>query len=70
MACYFFYGTLMDAAVRAAVLGRALPADAVIAAELAGWRRVRRRGATYPVLGPDDVGAHRRGRRRRPHRGG
>jgi Gamma-glutamyl cyclotransferase, AIG2-like len=52
MACYFFYGTLMDAAVRAAVLGRDLPAAAVKAAELAGWHRVRRRGATYPVLVP------------------
>jgi gamma-glutamyl AIG2-like cyclotransferase len=50
MACYFFYGTLMDAAVRAAVLGRDLPATAVRAAELLGWRRVYRSGATYPVL--------------------
>ncbi len=49
MACYFFYGTLMDAAVRAAVLGRLLPKTAIRAAELAGWRRVYRSGATFPV---------------------
>jgi hypothetical protein len=52
MACFFFYGTLMDAAVRRAVLGRDLPARAIIAAELPGWRRVYRLGSTYPVLVP------------------
>lgn len=50
MARFFFYGTLMDAAVRTAVLGREVPTDAIIAAELSGWRRVCRLGATYPVL--------------------
>jgi hypothetical protein len=52
MVRYFFYGTLMDAAVRRAVLRRDVPAVAVIAAELRGWRRVFRAGATFPVLVP------------------
>jgi hypothetical protein len=52
MARFFFYGTLMDAAVRRIVLGRDVPQNTIIAAELPGWRRVCRLGATYPVLIP------------------
>ncbi|MFO1127768.1 MAG: gamma-glutamylcyclotransferase family protein [Rhodospirillales bacterium] len=52
MARYFFYGTLMDPAVRSAVLGRDLPTDAITPAALFGWRRVFRAGATFPVLVP------------------
>lgn len=48
---YFFYGTLMDRAVLAAVLERAPPRPAR-SATLAGYRRVFRAGASYPVLVP------------------
>lgn len=48
---YFFYGTLMDRAVLAAVLGRA-PAAPPRAAILHGYRRMFRHGASYPVLAP------------------
>jgi gamma-glutamylcyclotransferase (GGCT)/AIG2-like uncharacterized protein YtfP len=54
MARYFFYGTLMDRAVRAAVIGRRTPAAKEHAAVLAGFRRVYARDATYPVIIPDD----------------
>lgn len=50
---YFFYGTLMDGAVLAAVLGRTPPAPAR-AAVLDGYLRVFRRGRSYPVLVPSD----------------
>ena len=50
--CYFFYGTLMDAAVRAVVLGPRTDLSPVEAAILAGYRRLSMRGATYPVLVP------------------
>jgi hypothetical protein len=53
MADYFFYGTLLDATVRLAVLGRRLPAGRCRPASLPGWRRVHRRGAAYPVLVAD-----------------
>lgn len=49
---YFFYGTLMDAAVRAAVLGPRSDLPPVEAASLSGYRRLYMRGATYPVLVP------------------
>ena len=44
---FFFYGTLMDADIRRAVLGvRALaPAER---ATLDGWRRVKKAGVSYP----------------------
>lgn len=45
---YFFYGSLMDADVRAAVLGRA--PVCVEPATLIGWRRVKAAGASYPLL--------------------
>lgn len=50
---YFFYGTLMDAAVRRRVLGREVAGRHIRPATLAGWRRVHRRGAGYPVLVAD-----------------
>ncbi|MGF1641142.1 MAG: gamma-glutamylcyclotransferase family protein [Rhodospirillales bacterium] len=48
----FFYGTLMDVAVLSAVIGR--PADRLCRerAFVDGYRRVRRLGATYPILIP------------------
>ena len=49
---YFFYGTLMDRTVLAAVLGRSLPPAASRPASLDGYRRVFRAGASYPVLVP------------------
>lgn len=48
---YFFYGTLMDREVLAAVLGR-VPPRLARPATLAGYRRVFRAGASYPVLVP------------------
>lgn len=46
---FFFYGTLMDADIRRAVLGvRALsPSEP---ATLDGWRRVKMAGVTYPMI--------------------
>jgi hypothetical protein len=49
---YVFYGTLMDPDVLAAVLGRVLAPGDGMAAEIRGYRRVFRRGASYPVLVP------------------
>jgi gamma-glutamylcyclotransferase (GGCT)/AIG2-like uncharacterized protein YtfP len=46
---FFFYGTLMDEAVRHAVLGARAPAS-VEAAHLDGWRCVAQRGVSYPAL--------------------
>lgn len=47
---FFFYGTLLDDAVFAAVVGRPLPP--CVPATLAGYRRVYRAGASYPILRP------------------
>lgn len=47
---YFFFGSLMDADMRAVVLGRQQPAQA---AWLPGYRRCRVRGESYPMLVPD-----------------
>jgi hypothetical protein len=49
---FFFYGTLLDADVRRAVLGPYAPRR-VEAATLRGWRRVGVRGRTYPILTAD-----------------
>lgn len=49
---YFFYGTLRDADVRAAVLGRAAEGVFCRAARLVGYRCLRARGASYPVIVP------------------
>ena len=52
---YFFYGTLLDAEVRALVLGRARPA--LTPARLDGYRRVCVRGRPYPIVIPDPGGS-------------
>ena len=49
----FFYGTLLDEDVRAAVLGPGALARAVEPAVLPGYRRVQIRKRTYPVVVPD-----------------
>lgn len=49
---FFFYGTLMDADVRAAVLGREVASSSVAPATLSGYRRVFVDGQAYPVLLP------------------
>lgn len=49
---YFFYGTLMDADVRMAVLGHRATMLPVEPARLAGFRRLHMRGACFPVLVP------------------
>jgi gamma-glutamylcyclotransferase (GGCT)/AIG2-like uncharacterized protein YtfP len=46
----FFYGTLMDAEIRAAVLGDLDRDRPVEAATLAGYRRVILRGRRYPAI--------------------
>jgi hypothetical protein len=50
---FFFYGTLLDPEVRAAVAGR--PVE-VAPATLSGWRRLRAPRKTYPVLVRDPAG--------------
>lgn len=49
---FFFYGTLLDTDLQAAVIGRAVSADALVPASIAGFRRVRAQGQTYPMLVP------------------
>lgn len=49
---FFFYGTLLDRDLRAAVIGRAVPEDALAPASIAGFRRVRAAGQAYPILIP------------------
>lgn len=49
---FFFYGTLIDAEVRRAVLGLHAPRR-VEPACLRGWRRVPVRGRSYPVIVAD-----------------
>ncbi|MBS0547523.1 MAG: gamma-glutamylcyclotransferase [Proteobacteria bacterium] len=53
---FFFYGTLLDRDVTALVLGRRLPAQAFVPAELPGWSRWRVEGGSYPVSLPDRKG--------------
>lgn len=53
----FFYGTLLDADVQALVLGRALPGDALMPAELRHFRRVYIAGRLYPMVLPHRGGA-------------
>jgi gamma-glutamylcyclotransferase (GGCT)/AIG2-like uncharacterized protein YtfP len=57
MTLLFVYGTLRDPAVRAFVLGRALPAGAVSPARARGFRAVTLPGRSYPALvaGPGDA---------------
>jgi len=53
---FFFYGTLMDADVLAAVVGRRIGSARFQDAILDGFRRVYRRGASYPILLDDPDG--------------
>lgn len=52
MPTFFFYGTLIDPDVRAAVLGKLTENETVVRAELPDWRRVGLRGRSYPVIVP------------------
>ena len=49
---FFFYGTLLDADLQEAVIGRAVPEGSLVPASIAGFRRVRAAGQTYPILIP------------------
>ncbi len=51
---FFFYGTLLDPDVRAAVIGRPVPAEHLRAATLIGYVRRYRANASYPVLVPSE----------------
>jgi gamma-glutamylcyclotransferase (GGCT)/AIG2-like uncharacterized protein YtfP len=53
----FFFGTLMDLDVLAYLLERPIDVDDLQPASLAGFRRVRAAGASYPVLVPQEGGA-------------
>jgi hypothetical protein len=48
----FFFGTLMDLDVLAYLLERPVDLDDLCSATIAGFRRVRARQASYPVLVP------------------
>jgi hypothetical protein len=62
----FFFGTLLEPRVLALVTGLAIGAEDLIPARLAGFRRVRVQGKSYPTLVEDPltevVGAIWRGR--------
>jgi len=47
---FFFYGSLLDPAIRRAVMGRHAAGCRIVPAVLEGWRRCRWRNAIYPVL--------------------
>jgi Gamma-glutamyl cyclotransferase, AIG2-like len=47
---FFFYGSLLDPAIRRAVMGRWAARCRIVPAELDGWRRCRYRRTIYPVL--------------------
>lgn len=49
---WFFFGSLLNADVRHAVIGRAVPDDDCAAVTLEGYRRVRVAHETYPALVP------------------
>ncbi len=53
---FFFYGTLIDADVLDAVVRRPIPRAARRPADVHGWRRVVRAGASYPLLLPEENG--------------
>ncbi|MDH3232170.1 MAG: gamma-glutamylcyclotransferase [Alphaproteobacteria bacterium] len=46
---FFFYGTLVDADIRRLVLGRDIPDDALISANLSGYCRYAVQGRPYPA---------------------
>jgi len=50
---YFFFGTLMDRALLAVVLGRILPEPALGPAQLAGYARYCVREEAFPILVPE-----------------
>ncbi|CUW38421.1 putative avirulence induced gene (AIG) protein(AIG2-like,11-111) [Magnetospirillum sp. XM-1] len=52
----FFFGTLMDEDVLAAVLGHPAAAGRMEPARLVGWRRTNIAGRTYPMLIPHPTG--------------
>jgi gamma-glutamylcyclotransferase (GGCT)/AIG2-like uncharacterized protein YtfP len=52
----FFFGTLTDLDVLAYVIERPIDLDDLRPATIAGFRRVRAAGASYPVLVPDPGG--------------
>jgi len=60
-AVYFFYGTLMDEGLLAAVTGRCRRSIRFARAHVDGYRAVRRTGAAYPIL-IADVAARTQGR--------
>jgi hypothetical protein len=47
---FFFYGSLLDPAIRRAVMGARAERCRMVPAALEGWRRCRWRKAIYPVL--------------------
>ena len=49
---FFFYGTLVDADVRRLVLGRDVPDNTLIRAELSGFCRYAVQGQPYPAAVP------------------
>lgn len=49
---FFFYGTLMDEAVRLLVMGPSARTQRIRPARLDGWRRVGVRGRHYPIVVP------------------
>ncbi len=53
---FFFYGTLIDVDVLHAVVGRPIPRAARRLAEVHGWQRIVRAGASYPLLLPEESG--------------
>lgn len=50
---FLFFGTMMDSDVMALVLGTPIAPENLEAAVLRGFRRVKVRGETYPMLVPD-----------------
>jgi len=53
---FFFYGTLMDADIRAAVMPSVADRLELRPASVPGWRRVRASHGSYPVLVPHRAG--------------
>lgn len=49
----FFYGTLMDLDLLGFLIGRSVDPSELLPARLRGARRVRVRGASFPMLVPD-----------------